>query len=755
MIRLSLWSSLIGLALSTSVWAADPGTPPWIKLDPAGGVIDGRAAMAFLPVDTEAGPSDPYSYFLDPAGCTAHYAPKANLDAEEVYPCDEWVQPSSGRYFAWLEKGWQRTPYVVHGVRSGGASRGQGMISSMPLAPAGRVALAEAVAGHSLHVLHLDSHLHGKYPQREVFRRIPEAKLMEGALLPEGPVVAFLYDGAKREYEWVSPRTMVTAGRVTTIAGPAPSKSTALFVTMVRPKPVADYDKLAIELLAGPPGEERPPDVSVPGVYHYYALWYGLEGKYARLSAGSESAYLEPVEIPLRAGKVETFSERLKPRPSLEAVLDLPVELPPAPRSLAVLRSADRELVREVELPPETDREVLQALPAQELLVSLQSPPWTITKEVDLSDGLDKTVTFAPRPILLHGTVYFGDRPHPASVIFATNRAQDELRVETDEEGRYETVLFRPGIYLIRVEIAGREGPGFVEMTNREPITDSQRLDFLVPGNRFEVEVTDRSSGEPIAGAHVSCLNRADEGPTVALESATGEDGMALLPPLRPGALKVDVQADGYLPSELEADRVEEHDKNRRLTIALEPEGERRALLLTLPDGRPAGYAEVREQMVPGGNSPWRSAADVSGRVEVPDAVQGSTLLIRHPDAAFLVATWRPGSGEITHWQLPRSQPPLAVFVAEPWGDPASFASLAVKVDGRWWTGPELAWLTRSRTATSSSGQWLGAQLPEVPLELVAWGRESASAGLAPLEAAAVSVPWPNAGGPVEIQVIP
>lgn len=87
---------------------------------------------------------------------------------------------------------------------------------------------------------------------------------------------------------------------------------------------------------------------------------------------------------------------------------------------------------------------------------------------MDLRDGLDHTVTFAPRPIVLEGTVYFGDRPHPATVVFATNRAQDELQVETDEEGRYETVLFRPGTYLIRVQLAGRDGPGFVVMTNRE-----------------------------------------------------------------------------------------------------------------------------------------------------------------------------------------------------------------------------------------------------------------------------------------------
>lgn len=362
MARHALGASLLALALVAPGWAAESGPPLWITLDPDGGAIDGRTAMAFLPVDIEAGPSDPYTYFLDPADCTAHYILKSDLDTEEVHPCDQWVQPSSGRYFAWLEQGWTRTPYVVHGIHSGGPFRGQSMISSMELAPAGRVALAEPVADHSLHVLHLDSHLRGEYPQREIFRRIPEARQKEGALLPEGPVVPFLFDTAKGEYVWVAPQAAVTAGKTTTVTTPEPTEGTALLVTLIRHRPTADYEKLAIDVRAGAPGEERPPDVAVPGVYQYHALWHGLDGKFARVVAETDAAYLVPMDVPLRAGKVEALTERLQPKPNLEAILDLPLELPPAPRSLQVLDAPDRALLREVELPPETARHRIEAL---------------------------------------------------------------------------------------------------------------------------------------------------------------------------------------------------------------------------------------------------------------------------------------------------------------------------------------------------------------------------------------------------------
>lgn len=752
-----LWyrSSLLVVAISSFAWAADSELPPWIRLDPEGGAINGRTAMAFLPVDIDADAADPYSYFLDPEGCTAHYVLKSDLDTEEVYPCGEWVQPSSGRYFAWIEKGWERTPYVVHGLHSAGPSRGRGMISGMELAPAGRVALPEPISDHSLHVLHLNGHLHGEYPQREIFRRIREESQAEGALFPEGPFVAFLYDRTANEYVWATQQGTVSAGQTTTISPPQPTKNTTLFVSLIRGEGIADYDKLAIDLRAGPPGEERPPDVSVPGVYHYHALWYNLDGTYARVTAETDTSYLEPVEIPLRAGKVETFTGTLKARPNLEAVLDLPPELPAAPRTLEVIRPGDYEVIRTAHVSAESYRHVLQALPAQELRVSLQSPPWTLTETVDLSDGLDQTVTFAPRPIVLEGTVYVGSRPHPATVVFATNRAQDELRVETDDEGFYETVLFRSGVYLIRIELPGQENPGFMLMTDREPITESRVLDFHLPGNRFEVEVTDRNTGEPVEGALISCHNNADEGTTVGLKSQTDEGGIAVLPPLRPGTVRLSVHAEGYLPERIEAGRVEESDRERSFPVRLEPKGESRHLFVRLSTGRPAAFAEVLQQEAAGGGFPWHGTADAEGRLEVPDVVRGSALLVWHPEAAFLVKTWQPGFEEVTTWQLALAQPPLHVRVLHSWGDPAAFARVAVKVDGRWLTASELAWLTRSRTAATHQGNWTVSHLPEAPVEVVAWTRESQTAGLAFLDSAATVVPWPRAGGPVEIQVLP
>lgn len=137
------------------------------------------------------------------------------------------------------------------------------------------------------------------------------------------------------------------------------------------------------------------------------------------------------------------------------------------------------------------------ALTAAPLEVTFDAPPWRQTRRVDLSDGLDAELVLDVPAFAVSGRVTKGDRGHAATVTFAVSRDEDyRHRVATDEEGRYETLLFGQP-YLALVHLAGRRGQPVLFPLAEPPLDPVTTLDFPVPGNDYVVRVVSEAGGGP------------------------------------------------------------------------------------------------------------------------------------------------------------------------------------------------------------------------------------------------------------------
>ncbi len=723
-----------------------------IEIDSSKGVIDGKVAISFWPTRDSRSRT-----VADPAGFEVRLVPQSGQDKEIGFPCGTWIQPPPDRYKFWLEgQGWI-SPFSSVMTFVGGPFQGQGGASVTQVAPGGLVALdpqVEQPPEVALRLLHLDSHNRG-VPKRELSRRASGEVMRRGVLMPEGRIIATLYDNAQKGYIALGRPVEVSHGRLTYVRPEPPvAESSDLLVVLERPRFITDSAHYDVDLILA--GSGRQPDITVPASDRLYALWYGLQGSFITLQATSARVFLEPVDIAMRPGKVEVFRGSLRSLPNVDVHLELPAGAPDQDLAIAVLDLPGRTGLRRFELPPASTTRRLERLPARSLEIILEMPPWVLRESVDLSDGESRSVWFRPTPVLIEGTVYRGQAGHRASVSFRTNpfKPRDELVVETDDSGRYEAMLFRSGFYTILVRPQGVRGPPFREYT-AEPIMESTTLDFHIPASTYRVRVFDAVSSDGIAGAEVVSDNEFANGRGSSFPIVTGQDGLADLQPLRPGRVVLTAKAKGYLPSEPLVREVGNDSEEHVLTVELTPVGRFSELRLTLPDGAPASGAQARAQVALDNSPPlWEGRSDGEGGVDIPDLADGAWLLLRHPQAGFLVRRWRARGAE-ADWALPTASPPLAIRVLRPWGEaPARWAQLTFWVDDVPVTGTSLAWLTSSRVSgTDARGIWRGYNLPRSSIKVLAWMPHDVTARNSPEMLASLAVPLsPPWAEVVEIQ---
>lgn len=135
-------------------------------------------------------------------GCEVHLVPNTNGDQELSYPCGKLFIPPLGNYLYWVEGESRISPDHLVLVFAGGPYQGRRMAPVRDTVPAGRVVFTGVAENPSLvlRLLHLESHLVDDRMFFEFHRRLPAARALEGALLPGGKAVSFLYDNAKKEY---------------------------------------------------------------------------------------------------------------------------------------------------------------------------------------------------------------------------------------------------------------------------------------------------------------------------------------------------------------------------------------------------------------------------------------------------------------------------------------------------------------------------------------------------------------------------
>jgi hypothetical protein len=508
--------------------------------------------------------------------------------------------------------------------------------------------------------------------------------------------------------------------------------------------------------------EVHRPDFTVVTFWGVYGFWYGLAPGRAVLEAGNERLHMQPESLQLGGGEIGWFEGTAGTRPSLEVGLVLPLLLREEPLSLEVRTLPDGDLLAEAPLPRRAGRHRFDGLVPELLEVVLDTHVGSFRRRVDLTHEQVGFVTLEPEVIELFGTVYRGGEPHPATVELRT-AGGETVEAVSDAEGGYRAISLDP-VHWVTVRLEGVDQEPWSDVF-MPAIEHSRELDFEISDAEVTVRVLDAVTRQGIAGAFVAVRNvylpaaegggvgdRAEREKVIAESHPTGEDGLAHLPPPRPGRLELHAEADYYRPmvQPLVLD-VEDPPRDREVELLLEPFGKRVPVHLRLPDGSPAAGAEVlRVGSLSAGSPLFSGRADSSGVVEVPIAPAQGLLLLKHHAAAFGIVEWESWSREpeVT-WTFPSLAPrPLSLRVLEPSGaQPARGVFLSLWVQGRKLSGRYLYWLLDAPLRPDPSGFWVCRRLPGVAVRVLAWyGDAHAQEAAGALDALATDIlhPWPE-----------
>ncbi len=338
---------LITLLLALSSFAVSSAQEQ-IEIDASKGAIGGKVAVAFWPgIEDESGEIRA----IEPGGFEGRLVPQDGLDEEWSYPCGTWFQPPPNKYRFWLEGNGMISPFSSVMVYGGGKFQGQGLASITAVVPAGIVRIptdTELPAHVTLRLLHLDSHSRGSFLKRGMSRRVSGKSAQDGVLMPEGRVIAVLFDNVLREYVALSHPVEIFSGATTYVWPKPPREGSDLLVALTRPSDVprkSDHD-VAL-LISGIEQGPREPDVVVSTRDRIYGFWYGLHGgAYATLEVRSETVFLSPQDIVLRQRRVESYSGVLRFLPTIEVGISLPNEIAPTAMALEVLTVAEMRSIR-------------------------------------------------------------------------------------------------------------------------------------------------------------------------------------------------------------------------------------------------------------------------------------------------------------------------------------------------------------------------------------------------------------------------
>lgn len=709
---------------------------------------------------------------LDPQGYRIHLTNADEPDEDRVVAPGEPFVPSAGRWRLWLEGEWSISPssdLVALGPRREASRLGPHW---MRVVPGGRVALpagAAAEPGLELRLLH-----GGPVPDRErhqvyeLSRRESVGEVGEGVLMPAGSVLAGLWDRREERYVALSPPFTVTPGAIV----PAPlgrpaTQASWLLAFAALPHPIARETLLDLAPAVVQHGERHAPDATITTAWGVYGVWYGLAPGPAVLGDGNSEVYLPATALELPAGGIVRLDADLRQRPLLDVTLVLPSLVREKPFSLVVRKLPEREELAREELRRDAGHRRFQDRLVHGVLeVVLETHVGPFRQQVDLTDQQQAFVSLEPELIEIDGTVRRDGEPHPATVKFQAG-AGDFVEATADESGQYLLHTLQP-LRRVVVHLDGVDHEPWQDLYFR-PIDSSRRIDFDIPDADVRVKVVDAASREPIAGARVSARNgygelreprpgapvdtsgRRRREKALAFSHDADDEGVARLPPPRPGDLEVHASAEGYRALEepvfLE---ISDPPQDLELEIGLEAYGAAVAVRLLLPDGSPASGAEVqRVDSLGDRDSSFFGRADAAGIVEVPPEPASGLLLARHPAAAFGIVDWqRFRAQHRAEWSLPpASAHPLSLRVWDPSGEvPADMAWMAVWVGEHKLTGWRLGWLLYARDFTDNNGFWTTRNLPQAPVRVLAWSRslqQQAESGALDALATEIEYPWP------------
>jgi hypothetical protein len=717
-------TTCLALLFAAPLLAQQPPLP-----EPTNGVISGRSAILAWPATLRA---DGYpGQYLPLTGCELHLAAWTEPEKHTIHPCGAWFVPPNGRYYEWLEQ--HDTISTTYSQLLATGMGEQGQRSTYSMVPAGYIALRD---GHGLGDDVVVRYIHLTRMWRGFIRTELGSTAATPMRMQQGAVIGVVFDRKSNDAIAFIRKVELPAAKTVRVVAEKPKSGTAAVFVELKPPRVARTGPVSLALQIGE--RSYPPDAIVDG-YRVYAIWYGVEGRSAKLVATHPTLLYDGPEIALRAGAMSTVRGELKSKPSLKVSVTLDGKATLPEMSISLRRPGSPGNIRSE---PITARAplLINALEPESYRVILHAPPWRFTRNVDLSDGADMSVQWQLAPLAINGTVRVGKTPTHARVTFM-NEGDEWIETLTDDAGVYATTLWLPRDYIVRVHADGQKAP-FSELI---AVDDSGTFDFNLPDTHYTARVRSAKDGLPISGATVAIRNTwqsAQHGQeNVVQREMTDEHGEAVLPPLRNGTVEVTAEAKGFQRSENLTVPIDGAD-TRALDLTLTPEEATHSLQLLLPDDTPAANAEFLATDNGGNLSLWRGSTDAGGNVELPKLPAGSLLLVRHPRAASALRVCRGDEADQSAWRLGAPQEVVTLRIDR--RDTAHAARLAMWFESIPVRGIALSFLTWSSAATERDGLWTARNLPQAPLRVLAWQKTDPYAiASGAFDALATVSPWP------------
>lgn len=378
----------------------------------------------------------------------------------------------------------------------------------------------------------------------------------------------------------------------------------------------------------------------------------------------------------------------------------------------------------------------------------------------------------APEGFELRGTVYLGERPVAARLEFLEGGGGVRREALSDLAGRY-TLAATGVLRQVKIELPERQGKFFYEYFPQR-IEASGERDFRLPDTELQVKVVDAATGQGVPEAGLRLRNDyrlTDQNgqplppktagaapPTSSVSQAekTGKNGEARFYYLRPGEVEISAVADGYTPAGAPLKlTIAAGSSKHQVEIRLQPQAEKAALLILLPDGRPAAGANVR---LLGKLEPFELLASATagkdGRARLPEDLAGAWIAIHHPAAAFHLGHWQPvAEPKEAEVKLEKAaEQPLVVRVKRPGGEKLAYAEVVLWAGGQRLATQLLYQLTGAKPMTDEEGIFTAAtSLPRGEVKILVFSRQDparadkARAGRFDDRAAEIPYPWPAA----------
>jgi hypothetical protein len=710
---------VLATAAAFTIQAAAQQTLP----DPAAGEIDGKQAVLLWPADGRVG------------GCRATLVPETDPDTELHYQCGEWFIPPFGRYKAWIEGPASISAAPSRLVYQSSQFSGKGLMAVVETTSAGEVMLETPWPGTSFRAINLESFTFGSV-LAPAFDRRASGDEVRPIRMPAGRLLAGVFDPRSGDAVALARPVHIRAGGLTHVKPALPESGTDVLVVLDRPKVRTQAEEDAVAFQLEVDGQRSPPGVLADSADRVYAVWYGVEGRRARVIANGRELTFAGREFPLFSRRVITVRGQLQPLPKLRAEIAPGADLP-ADAHIQAKRLTGEVLIDV----PLLDRMVdLGHMPAETIEVMLLSPEIELRRRVDLTSGIDDAVVFQPEPLTIRGRLTRGERGVSGSIAF-TLGTRRPVTVATDDDGSYTAKLWAAGLYRV---VATASGTPPFEAGGRQLASDSV-LNIDLPRASVVIEVVDETSRAPIVGARIAAVPAGGTSRALsrAQRAVTDGGGSATLPPIDPGTIELNLAADDYLAAERVL-QVADSDETQHFTVELRPADANRTdrISLQLADGTPASGAQLMLTDRGLSASLWAGRADASGAAGVP-RIAGTILLVRHTQAASIPLLVTDG----LEVRLPAPAPPLAVRFVNASGIPARYAGIILWVGGVRVSGGAMNFLYGFPNATNVDGIWRGNNLPEAPLRILAvtaaTGKFTAPEALDTL-AMTIPYPWPE-----------